>query len=77
MTVITRGTTIYCVKANDNTTALSETLGYNIVYKEFLVGEFLAGKVRGYVVIALPGIGTIQRGPVTLDKDDIETVTYY
>jgi len=29
------------------------------------------------VVIALPGIGTIQRGPVTLDKDDIETVTYY
>jgi len=65
------------VKATDNTTALSETLGYDIVYKEFLLGEYLAGeRVRGYVVIALAGIGTIQRGPVTLNNDDIETVTW-
>ncbi|TXH59228.1 MAG: hypothetical protein E6Q97_00305 [Desulfurellales bacterium] len=77
MTIITKGTTVYRVKATDNTTELSETLGYDIVYKEFLLGEFLGGKVRGYVVIALPGIGTIQRGPVTLNNDDIETVTYY
>ena len=77
MTIITKGTTVYRVKATDNTTELSETLGYDIVYKEFLLGEFLGGKVRGYVVIPLAGIGTIQRGPVTLDKDDIETVTYY
>lgn len=76
MTIITKGTTVYRVKATDNTTELSETLGYDIVYKEFLLGEFLGGKVRGYVVIALPGIGTIQRGPVTLNNDDIETVTY-
>lgn len=76
MTIITRGSKILRVKHTQNTLELSEQLGYDIAGKEFITGVFLDGKVRGYVMVALAGIGEIKRGPVILNSDDVEEVTY-
>lgn len=63
----------YRIKATQNTNEKAEALGYNIDGLPFVnVIETTGGKMRGYVRVPLFGMASIDKGPVILNKDDLE-----
>lgn len=75
MTYITVASKRYVIKFTDHVNELSQKLGYDIADKPFYADEGGAdkeGKVRGYVRFPLGNNAMMDKGPITLNVDDLE-----